>query len=275
MRISLSNAAMSLGLAVAYFIAGKLGLMLAFLHENASAVWPPAGIALAAVLLFGYRVWPGIFLGAFLANITTAGSIATSIGIAAGNTIEALVGAWLVQRFAYGRHVFDRPQDIFKYVLLAAFFSTTVSATFGVTSLVLGGFASWNQYGPVWLTWWLGDMVSDLIVAPLILLWTGKGLQRFKWSVFSELLLVLFLVFLVGQMVFGEWLPFGSKNYPLEYLTIPLLLWAAFRLGRRGTVTAAFVMSGVATVGTLRGFGPFFTGDPNDRSSYCRRLWGR
>ncbi|MDC4223052.1 MAG: MASE1 domain-containing protein [Candidatus Manganitrophus sp.] len=154
MRISLSNAAMSLGLAAVYFVAGKLGLMLAFLHENASAVWPPAGIALAAVLLFGYRVWPGIFLGAFLANVTTAGSVATSLGIATGNTLEALIGAWLVQRFANGLHAFDRPQDVFKYVLLAAFFSTTLSATFGVTSLTLGGFATWDQY-------WTG--LADLV----------------------------------------------------------------------------------------------------------------
>lgn len=264
MRTSLSNAAMSLGLAVVYFVAGKLGLMLAFLHENASAVWPPAGIALAAALLFGYRVWPGIFLGAFLANVTTAGSVATSLGIAAGNTLEALVGAWLVQRFANGRHAFDRPQDVFKYVLLAAFFSTTLSATFGVTSLTLGGFASLDQYGLVWLTWWLGDMVSILIVAPLIFLWAERGLTSFTGRRFFELLLVLALVFVVGQIVFGGWFPFRTKNYPLEYLTVPLLLWAAFRLGRRGTVTAAFVMSGVAAVGTLRGFGPFFTGDPNE-----------
>ncbi len=255
---------MSLGLAFVYFIAGKLGLMLAFLHENASAVWPPAGIALAAVLLFGYRVWPGIFIGAFLANVTTAGSVATSLGIAAGNTLEALVGAGLVQRFANGRHAFDRPQDVFKYVLLAAFFSTAMSATVGVTSLTLGGFASRNQYAPVWLTWWLGDMVSNLIVAPLIILWSVRGLERFKWRPLLELLLALFLVFVIGQTVFGGWLPFKAKNYPLEYLTIPLLLWAAFRLGRRGTITAAFVMSGVATIGTLRGFGPFSTGDPNE-----------
>lgn len=264
MRTSFSNAALSLGLAGVYFVAGKLGLMLAFLHENASAVWPPAGIALAAVLLFGYRVWPGIFLGAFLANVTTAGSVATSLGIAAGNTLEALVGVWLVQRFANGRHAFDRPQDVFKYVLLAAFFSTTLSATFGVTSLILGGFASLDQYGPVWLTWWLGDMVSILIVAPLIFLWAERGLTGFTGRRFFELLLVLALVFVVGQIVFGGWFPFRTKNYPLEYLTVPLLLWASFRLGRRGTVTAAFVMSGVAAVGTLRGFGPFFTGDPNE-----------
>jgi PAS domain S-box-containing protein len=264
MRISLTNTAMSLGLAVVYFLSGKLGLSLAFLNASATAVWPPAGIALAALLLFGYRVWPGIFVGAFLVNVTTAGSVATSIGIAVGNTLEALVGAGLVQRFAHGRHAFDRPQDIFKYVFLAALFSTAISATFGVTSLTLGGFASWDQYGPVWLTWWLGDMVSDLIVAPLIFLWAGRRLQGFKWTAFFELLLVLTLVFVAGQIVFGGWLPFKVKNYPLEYLTIPLLLWAAFRLGRRGTVTAAFVMSGVATVGTLRGFGPFFTGDPNE-----------
>jgi PAS domain S-box-containing protein len=263
MRISLSDIAISLGLAVIYFVAGKFGLMLAFLNASATAVWPPAGLALAAVLLFGYRVWPGIFIGAFLANVTTAGSVATSISIAAGNTLEALVGAGLVQRFANGRHAFDRPQEIFKYVLLAALFSTTLSATLGVTSLALGGFASWDQYGPVWLTWWLGDMVSDLIVAPLILLWAARGLERFKWKTF-ELPFVLLLVFLVGQIVFGGWIPFRGKNYPLEYLAIPLLLWSAFRLGRRGTVTAAFVMSGVATVGTLRGFGPFFTGEPNE-----------
>lgn len=264
MKVPASNIAMSLGLAIVYFLSGKLGLSLAFLNANATAVWPPAGIALAAVLLFGSRLWPGIFIGAFLVNVTTAGSIGTSLSIAAGNTLEALVGAWLVRRFADGNRAFDRPQTIFSYVALAAFFSTAISATFGVTSLALGGFARWDQYGAVWLTWWLGDMVSDLIVAPLILLWAGGGLRRFKWKSSFELFFVLFLVFIVGQIVFGGWFPFRVKNYPLEYLAIPLLLWSALRLGRHGTVTAAFLMSGVATFGTLRGFGPFFTGDPNE-----------
>src|SRR5437588_4749066 len=89
-------------LTVVYFIAGKLGLKLAFLHASASPVWPPAGIALAALLLLGYRVWPAIFVGAFSVNATTAGNIATSLGIAAGNTLEAVCGAWLVNRFAGG-----------------------------------------------------------------------------------------------------------------------------------------------------------------------------
>src|SRR5881628_3438394 len=125
-------------LAIIYFVAGKLGLMLASLHASASPVWPPAGIALAALLLLGYRAWPAIFVGAFLVNVTTAGNIATSLGIAAGNTLEAVCGAWLVNRFARGTRVLDRPPDVFKFAL-AAVISTAVSPSLGVTSLALGG----------------------------------------------------------------------------------------------------------------------------------------
>src|SRR5262249_22255163 len=121
-------------LAVIYFIAGKLGLMLASLHASASPVWPPAGIALAALLLLGYRAWPGIFIGAFLVNVTTAGNVATSFAIATGNTLEAVVGAWLVNRFAGGTNVFNRSQGVFKFAL-AAGVSSIISPTFGVTSL--------------------------------------------------------------------------------------------------------------------------------------------
>src|SRR6266571_8468787 len=143
-------------LALIYFIAGKLSLHLAFLNASASPVWPPAGIALAALLVLGYRASPGIFVGAFFANLLTAGNILTSLGIASGNTLEALCGAWLVNRFAGGDRVFDRPQDVFKFAL-AALLSTLVSPSIGVTTLALGDFASWTSYWPIWLTWWLGD----------------------------------------------------------------------------------------------------------------------
>jgi integral membrane sensor domain MASE1 len=112
--------AASAGLALCYFVAAKLGLKLAFLNASATAVWPPTGIALAAVLLLGPRIWPGVFVGAFLANMTTAGTVVTSLGIAIGNTLEAVVGAYLVNRFAGGRGAFDRAQNIFRFVLLAA-----------------------------------------------------------------------------------------------------------------------------------------------------------
>jgi len=121
-------------LTLAYFIAGKFGLMLASLHASASPVWPPAGIALAALLVLGYRAWPAIFVGAFLVNVTTEGNVATSLAIASGNTLEAVCGAWLVNRFAGGTTVFDRPQGVFKFAL-AAVVSTIISPAFGVTSL--------------------------------------------------------------------------------------------------------------------------------------------
>src|SRR5207237_6201483 len=166
-------------LIVIYFIAGKLGLMLASLHASASPVWPPAGIALAAILLLGNRVWPAIFIGAFLVNATTAGNIATSFAIATGNMLEALAGAWLVNQFAGGKNFCDRPQGVFKFALAAAI-STIVSPIFGVTSLALASFADWTHYGAIWLTWWLGDATGDLVFTPLVLLWSVASKRRWN-----------------------------------------------------------------------------------------------
>src|SRR5437762_13592128 len=145
-----------------YFVAGKLGLTLAFVHASATAVWPPTGIALAAALLLGYRVWPALFVGAFLVNVTTEGSVWTSLGIASGNTLEGLLGAFLVTRFTGGRNVFGRARDILVFAALAGLLGTAVSATIGVTSLALGGYASWGRFGAIWLTWWLGDVAGAL-----------------------------------------------------------------------------------------------------------------
>src|SRR5213592_1984902 len=133
-------------LTLLYFLVGKLGLKLAFLHASASPVWPPAGIALGALLVLGYRAWPAIFVGAFLVNVTTEGNVATSLAVASGNTLETVCGAWLVNRFAGGTTVFDRPQGVFKFAL-AAVFSTIIGPAFGVTSLALAGFADWTNYG--------------------------------------------------------------------------------------------------------------------------------
>src|ERR1043165_6112360 len=121
-------------LAAIYFVAAKLSLKLAFLNASASAVWPPAGIAVAALLLFGNRLWPGIFVGAFLANVFTAGNVLSSFGIAAGNTLEALAAAWLVRQIAHGIRAFDHAYDVFRFALALAF-STVLGATIGVTTL--------------------------------------------------------------------------------------------------------------------------------------------
>lgn len=261
---SIRDPAIFLGLIAAYFLAGKLGLMMAFVNPSATPVWPPTGIALAALLLLGYRVWPAVFVGAFLVNVTTAGSVATSIGIAAGNSLEALLGAYLVNRFANGRKLFDKPHDIFKAAVLAGGLSTTASATIGVSSLAFGGYAQWTEFGSIWLTWWLGDVASVLIVAPLVVLWSLDS--RVEWTRGETLkaMVLLLVVVLTGFVVFGGFLPAGVSDQPLTFLALPFLIWTAFRFGQREAVTANFLLAAIAIAGTLHGFGPFVTDSYNE-----------
>src|SRR6059036_3726335 len=243
-------------LAVIYFIAGKLGLMLASLHASASPVWPPAGIALAALLLLGYRAWPAIFVGAFLVNFTTAGNVTTSLAIATGNTLEALVGAWLVNRFAGGTNVFDRPQGVFKFALAAAI-STIVSPIFGVTSLGVAGFADWANYGAISLTWWLGDATGDLVFTPLVLLWSVASKRRWNKKEAAEVGALLLLLVVLSAVVFGGWPGVSAQNYPIVLICGPIVIWTAFRFTQRETATGIFILSAIAVWGTLHGLGPF------------------
>jgi integral membrane sensor domain MASE1 len=250
--------------AAAYIAAAKLGLTLAFVNASATAVWPPAGIALAALLLRGPRLWPAVFIGAFVANITTAGSAATSLGIAAGNTLEALAGMYLVTRFASGRDAFSRGQDVIKFFFLAALVSTTVSATIGVAILTLGGFARWSDAGSIWLTWWLGDAAGDLLVAPLLILWSKKSRVRWSSAKLLEAGLLLLSLMVIGLVVFGGLFLGGRRGYPIAFIALPTLVWAAFRFAQRETATTSLLLATMALWGTLHGLGPFAREDPNE-----------
>jgi PAS domain S-box-containing protein len=249
--------AVILGVAGVYFIVGKLGLHLALIHPSVTAVWPPTGFALAAGLVLGYRVSPGILLGALLVNVTTAGSVATSLGIACGNTLEALLGTFLVNRFASGRAVLERAHDIFTFVALAALLSTPVGATMGVTSLALGGVVPWTDYPQIWITWWLGDATGALIFTPFFLSWSHN--PRWSWPPrqTGELLLIWLGICLVGLTVFTDFLPDGLRHQPLGFAGLPLLIWTAFRFGQREATTAVVILAVIASGGTLAGFGPF------------------
>ncbi|HEX2279516.1 MAG TPA: MASE1 domain-containing protein [Candidatus Tectomicrobia bacterium] len=260
------------GVAGVYFIAGKLGLRLALIHPGVTAVWPPTGFALAACLVLGYRVWPGILLGALLVNVTTAGSVATSLGIACGNTLEALLGTFLVNRCAHGRAVFERAHDIFTFVALAALLSTLIGATVGVTSLALGGFAPWPDYLPIWITWWLGNAMGALIFTPFFLSWSHN--PRWSWPPrqAGELLLIWLTICLVGLMVFADFLPHGLRHQPLGFVCLPLLIWAAFRFGQREATTAVVILAVIATGGTFAGFGPF-AGETPEVSSLLLQMF--
>src|SRR5262249_23530072 len=144
-------------LGAVYFGLAKFGLTMAFVTEQVTAVWPPTGLALAALVVFGYRVWPGIALGAFLANATATQPLGTAAGVALGNTLEALLGAWLLTRVVGFDQALERVRDVFGLVVLAAGVSTLVSATIGAASLCLGGVKPWTAYPAIWGVWWLGD----------------------------------------------------------------------------------------------------------------------
>src|ERR1043166_2668820 len=263
MRSRAKTIGIMLGLAAIYFCAGKFGLSLAFVNRSASAVWPPAGIALAALLLFGFRLWPGVFLGAFLVNMTTQGSWATSFGIAAGNTLEACLAAALTDRFARGRKAFERTQDIFRFFAFATLLGAAVSASIGVTTLCLGGFASWSQFGVIWLTWWLGDGVSILVITPLLVILFQGGRRPLRERRVLEG--VSSVVVLLATVFFIFW---GAdsllhRRAPLEYLAIPPVLWMAFRFGPAGATLSTCFTSAIAVWATLHGFGPFAAPDSN------------
>jgi signal transduction histidine kinase/CheY-like chemotaxis protein len=246
-----------------YFLAGKLGLRFASVHVSASPVWAPAGMAIALLLMLGTSIWPAILAGAFLVNVTTAASVLTSAGIAVGNTLEAVLGAWLLQRFAHGVHAFESPPDILKSAVLAGFLSPTVSATIGVASLLLNQPASPEEVAIIWLTWWMGDATGILIVAPAILLWSLH--PRVEWTHRQRLELGLLLLVLIVTcaVIFGPLMNTGHK-YPLQFLLVPIMIWAAFHFGPRETATLTVFLAGWATFGTVNGRGPFATDSQNE-----------
>jgi integral membrane sensor domain MASE1 len=256
-----TQAVIILGVALAYIAAGKFGLSLASVNPSATAVWPPTGLALAACLLLGGWVWPGILLGAFLVNVSTSGQVPASLTIAAGNTLEGVLGAYLVRRYAGGAQAFERAHDVLAFATLAGMLSTAVSATIGTTSLMWSGQAAGADFWPIWLTWWLGDATGAMIVAPFLIVWARPPwLPRARaWEAAALLLGLLG----VAYLVFGGWHVLSAESYPVSYVVLPLVAWAAFRFGPPGAVTATLVLSGIALGGTLQGFGPFDRGSPN------------
>ncbi|HEV3028470.1 MAG TPA: MASE1 domain-containing protein, partial [Planctomycetota bacterium] len=230
---------------------GTLGLRLALVHPSATTVWPPSGIALAACLVFGKRMWGGVFIGAFLVNLATSGSWPASLGIATGNTLEAVLGAFLVERFARGIHAFETARDVARFTVVAPVLSTTVSATCGFLSLSSAGLATWSQFQSVWTTWWFGDMGGDLIVAPLLLLWSRPGKVPLDLRRGLEGTALAGLLLLVGVLVLHGWTGASSGNFGVGFLAIPIVLWAAFRFQPRGTASVVVLLSAAVLWGAL------------------------
>ena len=245
-------------LAGAYYGAAKLGLSFAFETPSVTAIWPPTGVALAALVLWGPRVWAGVALGAFLANASTEIPLAVAAGITLGNTLEAVAGAYMLRRLAGFRPTLERARDVLALVLLAAITSTTIAATIGVSSLIAGDEVAAGSFWSVWRVWWLGDMGGDLLIAPLLLVaathWPyarapGRALEAVALAVALGAVSVLVL----------------SHEAGLAYLVYPLLIWAALRFWQPGATVASLAVASIAVAYTSAGEGPFI--QPNEDDS--------
>ena len=247
-------------LTVAYIASGRIGLLLAFANENASPVWAPTGLAIAALLLVGLRAWPAIALGAFIVNFVNTGSIAASLVIAVGNTLEALAGAWLTNRFARGRATFDSTADVLRFVVIAAG-ASAIAASIGTATVIGDRLGTQADPAAIWLTWWLGDTVGAIVFAPMVVLWDRRPLLADFARRLPELVALLVVLALVAVAVFSPW-PNGRPDFPV--LIVPVLLWSAFRFGAWFTTICSALVVMLAVYGTLRGWGPFGRWAPND-----------
>lgn len=236
-------------LAAAYFATAKASLVLAIPPGYATAVWPPSGIALAAILLLGTRVWPGICLGAAAVNFTVASSVLDASIIGIGNTLEALTGAALLRRYIGGPRCFERVRHVVTFVAVAAL-CPIVAATIAVLALALRGAVPWPQFLANWWTWWQGDMTGIVIVAPLLLTWRFPEATAWSRAKVAEAILFAASLLLVAFVNFGA-------GIPLAFTFLAFIIWAAFRFSQRVVATAAAAVCVFAVWDTLGGRGIF------------------
>jgi signal transduction histidine kinase len=242
-----------LGLAALYIAVGRPGLELDAVGHFATLVWPPTGVALAVLFLGGGRLWPGVWLGATVVNLWTGAPWPVAAGIAVGNTLEALGGWWMLSRLGF-RPEIARVRDALVLVAAAAL-TPSLSAGIGVLSLCLGGVVAPHDAGETLRAWWIGDAISDVVVAPLILVWwtqRGHPAQRARWAEVAALVAALGLAAVV---VFGR--RHGNDTMLGPYLLFPPLMWATLSFGLRGATAATLLTSGLAIWSTAAGRGPY------------------
>ena len=252
-----------LALAAVYVALAKLGFLVAVVAEQVTLVWLPSGLSLAALILLGRALWPGVFLGALVANAMTDAPLWTAGVIAAGNTLEAVLGAWFLEQAAFFPRI-RRLRDATALIGLAALLSTAVGATVGATTLCTSGVSPWGAFATVWRDWWVGDAVGDLVLAPLLLSWSSARPARLTRRGGAEIVALLGAMGVVCAVAFGPSADFAHA-YPLHYLVFPLVIWSALRMGPRGTSAVVFVTTAVAVTATVFGRGYFSAGPAEER----------
>jgi signal transduction histidine kinase len=246
----------------AYYIAAKLGQTTTSIRSgNLGPVWPASGIALAAVLAYGYRVWPGVAAGCFLAAYQSPVFVLTAAGQAAGATLAAVVGAFLLRRRDGFDPALSRLRDALALIILGAFGSAILSASIGVSSLYATGLKAYSDLASAWLIYWLGDATGVLLVTPLV--FTLPALMKVRSRTrLVELAVLLVLVMAACVLIFGDLPLVPIRLHVLAFAVVPLVMWAAIDFGIGGASLSVFLIATAATLLTAMGSGPFSVNTP-------------
>jgi|GEM_PF-2282629 PAS domain S-box-containing protein len=238
-------------LAAVYFFSARFGLSYAVVQKQTTIIWPPTGIMLAALLFLGYKYWPGVFLGAFLANYFTDPSLFVSLGIATGNTAEALAGVYIFRKVSGRLNLLERQKDI-TAIVTAVLICPLISACNGVAVLGISGSIQWKDYFSVWLAWYIGDALSGGLIAPFLLSWGKKRIAKESadYKKIVEMVVFIFLLVFIAARIF-------SSQHGLPYLIFPFLIWAAFRFNQRGATASILIVAAIAIYNSTLGQGPF------------------
>jgi serine phosphatase RsbU (regulator of sigma subunit)/integral membrane sensor domain MASE1 len=245
----------------AYFVVGVVGLAVPFTSGNVSPVWPASGIALGAILLLGYRIWPAIALAAFLVNLPAPISPVAALGIAVGNTIGPLIGARLLGRFTSFQPSLTHLRDVLALIVVAALGGTAISATIGCLTLSLTPVNPWLSFGTAWLIWYLGDAMGVLIVTPLLLTFAGLRSIREPREILNFAAMVLGTV-ISCLLIFDRRFGFHTGEGLFAFAVFPFVIWGAIRFQASGAAAISFLISVIVVVETAYGFGPFAKSDP-------------
>ncbi len=255
-------------LAAVYVATAKLGLSLEVAEGNATPVWPPTAIALAALLLFGQRLWPGVFLGALIANATTPVPLWVAVAIAVGNTLEAVVGYRLLKMVDF-RTALERGRDVLALVALGAGVSTLVSATIGVTALLFADEITSSTYWRHWQVWWVGDAMGNVLLAPALFAWAN--VRRYALDRRGAL---VHAAAIIAVLIFVGLFLFRNEAQSAAYLTLPIVMWATLRFRQVGAATAIAIATAFGIVAILSGDNPFGDGDATQAVSLLQALMG-
>ncbi|MFC2028918.1 MASE1 domain-containing protein [Chloroflexota bacterium] len=250
-------------LAVIYHLAARVGLKMAYVQANTSPVWPPTGIGLAALLIFGIKLWPGISLGVFIGSLLTGAPADLAFGITIGNTLEVVTAAFILVKYLGFHNRLERIQDVVGLVFVSVV-CTSISASIGGITLMLTGNGVWQSFWAIWFTWWIGNLLGALVVAPALLTWIPFERIKLNKKRIVEVGILMSMMVFITWFVFSSQPPSGIFHQAMIYVIFPFVIWAALRFDQRGATTAIFIVSGIAIWGTSQGWGPFSFESKND-----------